>query len=108
MLPWSQMDKSLFRYIWRHSRRDQLIICGVYAHVGVLATAIDAFTHDIQPFLVADALADFTLEHHRMALDYAAQRCAVVSTTGELLRQLGAAPRVSGVTGRAGENRRDG
>jgi putative ABC transport system ATP-binding protein len=23
------MDKSLFRYIWRHSKRDQLIICGV-------------------------------------------------------------------------------
>jgi putative ABC transport system ATP-binding protein len=23
------MDKSLFRYIWRHSRRDQLIICAV-------------------------------------------------------------------------------
>src|SRR3954451_5763575 len=23
------MDKSLFRYIWTHSRRDQLIVCGV-------------------------------------------------------------------------------
>jgi putative ABC transport system ATP-binding protein len=23
------MDKSLFRYIWRHSRREQLIICGI-------------------------------------------------------------------------------
>src|SRR5215213_2176738 len=23
------MDRSLFRYIWRHSKRDQLIICGV-------------------------------------------------------------------------------
>ena len=23
------MDKSLFRYIWRHSKRDQLLVCGV-------------------------------------------------------------------------------
>ena len=45
--------------------RDQLIVCGVYAHVGVLITAVDAFSHDIQPFLVADAVADFTADDHR-------------------------------------------
>lgn len=61
--------------------RDQLIICGVYAHVGILATAIEAFSHDIQPFLVADAVGDFSAEHHQMAIDYAAVRCAVVTTT---------------------------
>ncbi|MFC9914468.1 isochorismatase family protein [Streptomyces sp. NPDC059862] len=64
----------------RDAGRDQLILCGVYAHVGVLATAIDAFTHDIQPFLVADATADFSQEYHRLALAYAAERCALVTT----------------------------
>lgn len=64
--------------------RDQLVLCGVYAHVGILATAIDAFTHDIQPFLIADAVADFSVAHHRMALDYAAARCAVVRTVKEI------------------------
>lgn len=44
--------------------RDQLVICGVYAHVGVLMTAVDAFTHDIETFLVADAIADFDDESH--------------------------------------------
>src|SRR5918993_2774890 len=29
MLAWTAMDKSLFRYIWQHSRRDQLIVCAV-------------------------------------------------------------------------------
>jgi isochorismate hydrolase len=69
----------------RAARRDQLIVCGVYAHVGVLMTAVDAFTNDIQPFVVADATADFSAEYHRLALDYAAQRCAVVCTAKEVL-----------------------
>ncbi|GLW09397.1 phenazine biosynthesis protein PhzD [Microtetraspora sp. NBRC 13810] len=75
----------------RRHDRDQLIICGVYAHVGVLMTAVDAFTHDIRPFLVADAVADFSAEFHRMTIEYAAQRCAVVGTTDDILARLGAA-----------------
>ncbi len=72
----------------RRHGRDQLVICGVYAHVGILMTAVEAFTHDIQPFLVADAVADFSESYHRMALEYAADRCAVVTTTKSLLTDL--------------------
>lgn len=68
----------------RAAGRDQLLLCGVYAHVGVLATAVDAFTHDIQPFFVADATADFSREDHHRALQYAAQRCARVVTVTEV------------------------
>lgn len=67
----------------RRAGRDQLVICGVYAHVGVLMTAVESFTHDIQTFLVADAVADFSQERHLMAMEYAAHRCAVVLTTKE-------------------------
>jgi isochorismate hydrolase len=73
--------------MWR-TGRDQLIVCGVYAHVGVLMSAVEAFTQDIQPFLVADAIADFSEAEHRLALDYAAGRCAVVTTTDEVLAQV--------------------
>jgi isochorismate hydrolase len=70
----------------RESGRDQLVLCGVYAHVGVLTTAIEAFSHDLQTFLVADGVADFTAEYHRMALRYAAERCAVLVTAAEVFR----------------------
>jgi isochorismate hydrolase len=73
----------------REERRDQLIVCGVYAHVGVLMTAVEAFTNDIQPFLVADAVADFSEADHWMAMEYAARRCAVVSVTDRLIGRLG-------------------
>ncbi|MEW2544912.1 isochorismatase family protein [Streptomyces sp. NPDC047002] len=79
----------------RRTGRDQLIICGVYAHVGCLMTAVDAFSHDIQTFLVADAIADFSLANHRAALSYAADNCAAVSTTRDLLLDLAAAGRAA-------------
>lgn len=68
--------------------RDQLVVCGVYAHMGCLITAADAFSRDIQPFLVADALGDLTRDDHLMALRYAAARCAVPLSIADVLAAL--------------------
>lgn len=75
--------------IVRDAGRDQLLVCGVYAHLGCLLTACDAFSRDIETFLVADALADFDPVEHRRALEYAARSCAVPITTDAALAALG-------------------
>ncbi|EWM63057.1 isochorismatase [Micromonospora sp. M42] len=72
----------------RGARRDQLVVCGVYAHMGCLITACDAFSRDIEAFLVADALADLSRADHLMALRYAADRCAVPLWTADVLDGL--------------------
>jgi trans-2,3-dihydro-3-hydroxyanthranilic acid synthase len=73
----------------RRRGRDQLIICGVYAHFGCLLTAFDAFSHDIETFLVADAVADFDAHYHEMALRSAAEGCAVVLSSDAVIKHLG-------------------
>ncbi|MBO1413269.1 isochorismatase family protein [Streptomyces sp. FH025] len=94
---------------WLRERgRDQLVICGVYAHVGVLMTAVEAFTNDIQPFLAADAVADFSEEYHRLAVEYAAQRCAAVATTDAILASLETPAALAGHDVRAGHGGREG
>lgn len=59
-------------------KRDQLIICGIYAHIGILATSLEAFMKDIQAFVVSDAVADFSADKQIMALEYIAQCCGKV------------------------------
>lgn len=65
--------------------RDQLIICGIYAHIGILSTALDAFMYDIKAFVVADAVADFSEAEHLHAMEYVSSRCGQVQLLDEVI-----------------------
>jgi bifunctional isochorismate lyase/aryl carrier protein len=85
---YSAFAKSDFRERLTQLGRDQLIVCGIYAHIGVMTTCVDAFMRDVQPFLVADAVADFSREEHEQALKWVAGRCGVVLGTQDLCQRI--------------------
>lgn len=68
--------------------RDQLVITGIYAHIGVMTTALDAFMRDVQPHVVRDAVADFSASDHAHALQYVAGRCGRVESTAAVEEAL--------------------
>ncbi|MEW5559478.1 isochorismatase [Enterobacter asburiae] len=82
---YSAFHRSPLEIMLKETGRDQLIITGVYAHIGCMTTATDAFMRDIKPFFVADALADFSRDEHLMSLKYVAGRSGRVVMTEELL-----------------------
>jgi bifunctional isochorismate lyase/aryl carrier protein len=85
---YSAFQRSNLETLMRVRGRDQLVITGIYAHIGCTMTAGEAFQRDIEPFFAADATADFSREKHMMALNYVAGVCAVPMTTEQLLGAL--------------------
>lgn len=85
---YSAFQRSDLREQLRNLGRDQLIITGVYAHIGCMTTALEAFMQDVQPFLAIDGVADFSLEEHHMAIHHVSQRCGVSLTCAEIQNSL--------------------
>ena len=78
-------ERSDFRDQLAQAGRDQLVIVGVYAHIGCTTTAQSAFMKDIHPFVVADAMGDFSRTHHDHALQHVAWQSSQVVTTNYVL-----------------------
>ncbi len=85
---YSAFQRSNLESLLRARGRDQLLITGIYAHIGCLQTAGDAFQRDVRPFFVADAVADFSRHWHDMALSYIADCSGVVCSAKQLIEKL--------------------
>ena len=83
---YSAFKFSEFEQLMQQWGRNQLVICGVYAHIGCLMSAAEAFMLNIKPFVCGDAMADFSRAEHDMALKYISTRCGQVMTTNQVLR----------------------
>lgn len=85
---YSAFQRANLATLMRARGRDQLLITGIYAHIGCLCTATEAFQRDIQPFAVTDAQADFDLARHRMAMGWIAGCSGVVTDTDHALAAM--------------------
>ncbi|MCG7521798.1 isochorismatase family protein [Ruegeria sp. Ofav3-42] len=85
---YSAFQRSNLEHLLRARGRDQLLITGIYAHIGCLATAAEAFQRDFENFAVADAQADFDRAHHDMAMSWVGSTCGGLSTTDQILRLM--------------------
>lgn len=85
---YSAFQRSNLEAMMRARGRDQLLVTGVYAHIGILSTATEAFQRDIETFIAADAVADFSRADHDMALAWIARTCGVPLATETILETL--------------------
>ncbi len=85
---YSAFERTDLHHSLSFSGRDQLIITGVYGHMGCKITATDAFMKDIAPFLISDAIADFTADDHLHTLHWISRRVGVVLNTASILHSL--------------------
>ena len=76
----------------RRRGRDQLIVVGVFASAGILATTFDAFARDIQCFVGIESIADYTAHQHRTALKLIASLTGRVTSIENLLHDLPGGP----------------
>ncbi|MFU0504815.1 isochorismatase family protein [Pseudaminobacter sp. NGMCC 1.201702] len=86
---YSAFQRSNLEVLMRVRKRDQLIITGIYAHIGCMTTAAEAFQRDIEAFFSVDATADFSRQQHDLAVSWIAGSCGVPMTTARLLAALG-------------------
>ncbi|KQB84532.1 isochorismatase family protein [Corynebacterium oculi] len=82
---YSALQRTDLRQSLAYAGRNELIIAGVYGHMGCMITAAEAFMNDIRAFVVRDGIADFTAEDHRQTLDWVARRSGRVLDTADVL-----------------------
>lgn len=85
---YSAFESTNLEKVIKELGKRQLIVTGIYTHIGCLTTSVAASMKNIKPFLIADATADFSKEKHLLALNYIAQLAGRIMNTEELINEL--------------------
>ena len=85
---YSAFEGTELEEIMRKMNKTQIIIVGIYAHIGCLTTASVASMKNIKPFMVIDATADFSKEKHELAVKYVSQLTGMVVSTDYILKKI--------------------
>lgn len=85
---YSAFQRTHLADLLRARGRDQLLVTGIYAHIGIVATAFEAFQRDIETFVAADAVADYNRADHDGAVALIADTCGAPLATQTLLETL--------------------
>jgi nicotinamidase-related amidase len=67
---------------------DDVILCGIEAHVCVTQTCLDLLLKDYVVFVVADAISSRTPENHRLGVERMCQAGAIIASTEMVLFEL--------------------
>jgi len=85
---YSAFYDSTFADLLAELNRTQIIITGVYSHIGCMTTALDALMRDLKIFYIIDAVGDFSLDFHLSSVKTIGNCCGQLCLT-ETIEKLG-------------------
>lgn len=85
---YSVFENTNLEDLMKEMGKKQMLITGIYAHIGCLTTSVNASMKNIKPFVISDATCDFSAEKHKMALEYISQLSGMVINTNMLINAL--------------------
>lgn len=77
-----------FREILKKTNRNQVILCGIEAHVCICQTAINLLEDDYKVYVVADAVSSRTEQNRQIALERMNNEGAIISSVEMTLFEL--------------------
>jgi nicotinamidase-related amidase len=87
-LHFSCFGNEVFKKKFTETGADSIVLFGIEAHVCLLKTALDALKHNLEVYIVADAVSSRTPENKLLALDRMRQSGVFIVSTEMILFQL--------------------
>lgn len=97
----SAFDSPDFVTAFAASGVDTLILCGIYTHACIRASALDGYRHGYEVWVATDAVGSTDQDHARLTLDYIEGRVGTCLTVAKIADQIISASVVSPASSKA-------